>query len=276
MSAAVGVAVALAVLAVGGPPGRPPVRSAAAPHLDEDAPSTHPGRGLDGLLVAVAAQLRSGRAPHDAWQTALGVPLDGDVPAVEALVAACGPDGGQSRGRRSDGRRGAARRGPGPRQPGRSRGTGARARRGGVAARERQRLVERATAVVVAARTAHELGAPLVGVLERVTESLAADAAERDDLEAALAGPRATARVLGWLPLLGVALGTLLGADPVGVLLGGGLGTTAGLLGVLLLVVGRRWTAHLLASAARGASAPPRGRRWSRRPVPGRVRLTRS
>jgi len=105
--------------------------------------------------------------------------------------------------------------------------------------------------VVAAARTAHELGAPLADVLARVSESLAADAAERDDVEAALAGPRATARVLAWLPVLGVGLGAALGADPVRVLLGGGLGSTAGVVGILLVVAGRRWTARLLARAVR-------------------------
>lgn len=237
VSVAAGVASAVVVLVLVGPPGRVPGRRSHVSGLTRRAVAPPTGVALEALLVAVGAQLRAGRAPRDAWETALGMRLVGDVPDVGTLVAACGGAGGSE-----------------------SRGRVSRARRGGAVARERLRLVERTAAVVAAAQTAHELGAPLVGVLERVTESLAADAAERDDVEAALAGPRATARVLGWLPLLGVALGTVLGADPVGVLLGGGLGTTAGVAGVLLLVAGRRWTAALLTRAARGAAAPTRAR----------------
>ena len=45
-------------------------------------------------------------------------------------------------------------------------------------------------------------------------------------------------------------LGTGLGADPIGVLLRGGLGTFLGVLGVALLLAGRCWTRALLARAA--------------------------
>lgn len=236
---AAGVASALAVLACAGPSGRALRRKTGAGGARTRGGTRTQAPGLEEVLVTVAAQLRAGRPPRDAWQSALGLRLADDVPDVATLVAACAAD------------RSATGRTP--------------HRRRGAAALERQRLTERAAAAVAAARTAHQLGAPLVGVLERVTESLAADAAERDDVEAALAGPRATARVLSCLPVLGLVLGTVLGADPVGVLLGGGLGTAAGVLGVLLLVVGRRWTAHLLGRAARAATASVPGRTGRRR-----------
>ena len=57
-------------------------------------------------------------------------------------------------------------------------------------------------------------------VLERFAAAVRADVAAAADREAALAGPRATAMVLSWLPLGGVGLGLLLGADPVGTLVG--------------------------------------------------------
>lgn len=52
---------------------------------------------------------------------------------------------------------------------------------------------------------------------------------KRGPTEASLAGPRATARVLLWLPAVGALLGVVLGVDPVATALGGGVGT-AGLL----------------------------------------------
>ena len=115
----------------------------------------------------------------------------------------------------------------------------------------------RALAVVVAAGSARALGAPLADVLERVALSVAADEEAVGELRAATAGPRATARVLAWLPVLGLLVASALGADPVGVLLGGGVGSFAALVGLGLLLVGRLWTRALLARA--GSSAPARG-----------------
>lgn len=112
------------------------------------------------------------------------------------------------------------------------------------------------SAVVAAARVADELGAPLAAVLDQVAAALAARAEVAADVEAALAGPRSSARVLAWLPLFGVVLGTALGADPVGALLGGGIGTASGALGVALLLVGRWWTGALLHRAGRAGGDP--------------------
>lgn len=59
---------------------------------------------------------------------------------------------------------------------------------------------------------------------------------------AALAGARATATVLAGLPLLGIVLGQLLGAAPLRVLLGHGMGTVLLPLGTALLCAGLLWT----------------------------------
>ncbi len=113
-----------------------------------------------------------------------------------------------------------------------------------------------ARAVVAAARLARDVGAPLGGVLEAVGAALVAQAEADAEREASLAGPQATARVLLWLPALGVVLGTALGADPLATATDGGLGTAAVLLGVLALLAGRAWTRRLVA-AARTAGAEP-------------------
>lgn len=89
-------------------------------------------------------------------------------------------------------------------------------------------------------------GAPLATSLERAAEH----AEERIDAllgrQSALAAPRATGRILSWLPLLGLGLGVLMGSDPVGVLTGSLLGALTGMLGLGLAFAGRRWTAALV------------------------------
>jgi len=108
-----------------------------------------------------------------------------------------------------------------------------------------------AAAVVAAGQLAGVLGAPLAQVLERVAAGLATAAEVDGERRSALAGPRATARVLTGLPVLGVALGAAVGADPVGVLLGGGVGTVALMTGIALVLVGRWWIARLVRAAGR-------------------------
>ncbi|PFG39238.1 tight adherence protein B [Georgenia soli] len=109
---------------------------------------------------------------------------------------------------------------------------------------------------IAACRLTHELGAPLAEVLQRCAEGLTEAGHARAARAVALAGPRATARLLGWLPLLGLLLGAGIGADPVGVLLGGGLGSACLLAGVALMVLGRRWVAAL--ERAAGSAGVPR------------------
>ena len=95
-------------------------------------------------------------------------------------------------------------------------------------------------------RMSESAGAPLATSMERAAEH----AEERIDAllgrQSALAAPRATGRILSWLPLLGLGLGVLMGSDPVGVLTGSILGALTGLLGLGLAFVGRRWTAALV------------------------------
>lgn len=95
-------------------------------------------------------------------------------------------------------------------------------------------------------RMSESAGAPLATSLERAAEH----AEERIDAllgrQSALAAPRATGRILSWLPLLGLGLGVLMGSDPVGVLTGSILGALTGVLGLGLAFAGRRWTAALV------------------------------
>uniref|UniRef100_UPI001F16EA43 type II secretion system F family protein n=1 Tax=Puerhibacterium puerhi TaxID=2692623 RepID=UPI001F16EA43 len=110
---------------------------------------------------------------------------------------------------------------------------------------------EHARSVAAATRLALEVGAPLGRVLEAVSDTLVAEAEAQAERDAALAGPRATARVLQWLPAAGALLGWVLGADPVATATDGGAGSAAVGLGLVLLAAGRWWTGRLVAAARR-------------------------
>jgi tight adherence protein B len=69
-------------------------------------------------------------------------------------------------------------------------------------------------------RVAARSGATLAPAIDRVADSLQDDVELRRALAAALAGPRATVRLLAGLPLVGLLLATAIGARPLAFLLG--------------------------------------------------------
>lgn len=101
-----------------------------------------------------------------------------------------------------------------------------------------------AGAVRAAACLSAEVGTAQAAMLDRVVAALERDADAATQRQAAIAGPRATARLLTWLPALGLALGLALGADPAAVLLDGGGGTGLLVAGCALTVGGHRWGAR--------------------------------
>ncbi|WP_298988543.1 type II secretion system F family protein [uncultured Pseudokineococcus sp.] len=118
-------------------------------------------------------------------------------------------------------------------------------RDGGLPAEARGATSALAAALDVCERT----GAPAALVLHRLAGALREEADARDAREAALAAPRATARVLLALPVLGLALGHAVGAAPLAVLVGTGPGRLAAVVGAVLAAAGWWWTRRLVASA---------------------------
>jgi tight adherence protein B len=104
------------------------------------------------------------------------------------------------------------------------------------------------SAVVAAWKLSDETGAALVGVLAGVAATLREGIEIDAEVQVARAGPHATVRLLTMLPLGGLALGQLIGAEPVRVLLGTGPGRVCGALGVVLMLVGRAWMHRLVAA----------------------------
>lgn len=92
-------------------------------------------------------------------------------------------------------------------------------------------------------------GASMAGVVDRLAWSARSDAAIRREVAAQLAGPRATAGLLSVLPAAGAGLGFVLGADPVGFLVGSGPGQACLLAAVTLVGLGTVWTELLAARA---------------------------
>ena len=217
MSWSVGALVVLALLAVRGPRGRPP-----STVVRDRRQGTDPARG--SALQQALARMR----------TARGRPAGTDLALVVTEVAA------RLRAGAAPGAAWTAALGRPVGPAGPTVADLARAPDDRKAAR----------VVVVAGRLAADLGTPLAPLLDDVARRLAADAEAEGERRAALAGPRATARVLTGLPALGVVLGSAVGADPVAVLLDGATGTGCLAAGVALLLAGRAWTGRLARQAA--------------------------
>lgn len=177
------------------------------------------GADLPRVLLELTSRLHAGSDLPTAWRRTIG---DTDPPWARDLLAAATGDEAT----------------PAPAVPARTR---------------RRRVEDDVAAAAAAFRLARGLGAPLAHVLDAVVAGIAELREAQGLRTASLAGPRATARLLGWLPLAGIGLGVLLGADPVGVLLGGGAGGAAFAAGTSLFVLGHRWVARLVRDAERAA-----------------------
>ncbi|GLI26181.1 hypothetical protein ARHIZOSPH14_04230 [Agromyces rhizosphaerae] len=103
---------------------------------------------------------------------------------------------------------------------------------------------------------AERSGSPLAQMLRDTAGALRDVAELQRELDAVLAGPRATARLVALLPPVGLAFGAALGFDTVGALLGSPLGLGSAVAGVALLGAGLVWSRALVARAARPEPAP--------------------
>ncbi|MGO4299106.1 type II secretion system F family protein [Leifsonia sp. RAF41] len=111
-------------------------------------------------------------------------------------------------------------------------------------------------AVAAAWQVAEDAGAPLGHTLRVVAETVRDVAEAEREGEVALSGPRATARLVAWLPAAGVVLALAIGADVVGTAATPAGGTVL-VAGVALMLAGRWWMRALLRQAL------------ARRPIPG-------
>ena len=115
-----------------------------------------------------------------------------------------------------------------------------------------------ATALQAAGRLAHRTGAPLADILERVEECARARRSAEAAREVALAGPRASARVLLLLPAVGWVFAVALDPRAARILVASPFGWGLLALGAGLWFAGRAWLGRLVDRAeVAGSDAAP-------------------
>ncbi|MFE7230534.1 type II secretion system F family protein [Streptomyces sp. NPDC057596] len=120
-----------------------------------------------------------------------------------------------------------------------------------LAAAARQPGAEGLRGLAACWRVAVDQGAGLAAGLDRLESALRVERDQRADLRAQLSGARATAVMLAGLPVLGLLLGTAMGADPLRVLLHTGAGLGCLVIGGVLEGAGLWWALRIV----RGAEA---------------------
>lgn len=99
--------------------------------------------------------------------------------------------------------------------------------------------------------TAEHHGVPLAPLIQEAQNRLDNRTRHRAATTSSLQGPQATAVVLTLLPLAGIGMGTAMGADPLGLLFGGGLGGMLLVAGVGLSCSGFLWTRKIIEGAVK-------------------------
>lgn len=90
-------------------------------------------------------------------------------------------------------------------------------------------------------------GAGLAAALDRLVDAARESTRIRQEVASQLAGPRATMRVLALLPLVGVGMGVLMGANPLAFLFGSVWGWVVVVAAALLEALGVWWMRKLVA-----------------------------
>jgi tight adherence protein B len=184
------------------------------PAHDTGRPTALDGAAVAVLADRVAALTRAGLPPAETWRV-LAARGDATAPLCRA-VARVVSLGGTS----AEGLRRAAAGGAGP-----------------------------VAWLALACTVSQTCGAPLAEVLDGVARTVREEQQAQRERDAALAGPRATAAVLTWLPLAGLGLGALTGTNSLTVLVTTGPGQVCLAIGGCLWWTGRWWMSQLLRRA---------------------------
>lgn len=110
--------------------------------------------------------------------------------------------------------------------------------------------------VAAAWQVAAAVGAPLAESLRALSTALRDAQEATDDVRVALAEPAATAKLMGWLPLVAVLLGVALGFDTFGTLIGNPIGIACLVAGAALILGAQRWNAALVGRARAAGGIP--------------------
>ncbi|WP_435845980.1 type II secretion system F family protein [Streptomyces huasconensis] len=215
------------------------------------------GDAVIALCGALAGEVRAGRQPGEALRVVLG---EGGA----GCSAGLGGPGGSGGGAVEVGVSGAGLSAVGsevtaPGGPGELDGAGrsavlAAARFGGdvpgaLVEAAREPGAEGLLGLAACWRVAVDRGAGLAAGLERLEGALRVERDQRADLRAQLAGARSTAVMLAGLPVLGLLMGSALGADPLRVLLHTGAGLGCLVTGGVLEGAGMWWALRIVRGA---------------------------
>ncbi|MDN5758719.1 MAG: hypothetical protein L0H59_09325 [Tomitella sp.] len=188
---------------------------------------------LVGALEIVVAELKVGAHPGLACATAAAQTSAGPVSRRLATAAAQAQLGGTvSRALVVDG------------------APGTRAASGWESAGAARRDSEAWGRIAAVWSVAERRGIALAGLLDVARRDLVVRASFRRRADAGLSGARSTAVVLAALPIVGIGFGHLMGAAPLQVLTGGGIGGMLLVGGVLLDCAGLVWAESIAAGAA--------------------------
>jgi tight adherence protein B len=106
-------------------------------------------------------------------------------------------------------------------------------------------------AVVACWRVAAASGAALAPAIDRVADALQDEIDLSREVTSIMAGPRATVHLLAGLPVIGLLLGTAIGARPIDFLFGSAPGVGCVLGAVVLDALGVAWSRRIARRAAR-------------------------
>lgn len=177
--------------------------------------------GLADGLAALGAELRAGRPPEDAARRA--AEASGRPRCARALIRAVVPSATPPP---------LSATGPAPPCPA-------------------EPFTEAVRRISVAATLSARTGCSLAAVIGAVEDDLRVRLGHARELRSQTAGPRASVALLAGLPLLGLAMGSGVGADPWHELTATGTGQLLLVLGVVLELTGIAWSARLTARALR-------------------------
>lgn len=182
------------------------------------------------LLTQVSTRLQSGSTAEYAWRASLSAQSIGERISVEPGVVATMDDDGV------------------PvvlRQLWLS--SGWQLRRQGISETARSTL----PAVFAVARIGKQSGAPLAEVLDACARGITESGEAMSAREIALAGPQASARMLAFLPVIGIVLGSLFGTNPLEFFATDLAGRIVFVLGAVFEVSGLVWMKRMVARAKR-------------------------
>jgi len=108
-------------------------------------------------------------------------------------------------------------------------------------------------------KTANSLGAPVVPALERLVQVQLHMQSARADLEAEFAAPKATARLVAWLPAVFLGFAQLMGLPILQAIMQNTLAKVSVGFGIGLLLLARFWSRRILRLASPRADDPAQG-----------------